>query len=96
MKKTSMIFSVLLLVLTVLSTTGLAKDGPWERYQQKEWATFQLYNPYRMEYTDTTKFKKAPPYTIAYSDCSISNIWSVFTSREYMAEDWTTAGQRSC
>lgn len=39
-------------------------------------------------FVDTTKFKKAPPYTIGFSNASISNIWAVgfLNALEYAAE----------
>lgn len=86
MKKLFLIVAVSFIGVAILSTSSFAERKGWDQYQQKEWATFQLYNPYQMEYKETTKYKKNPPYTIAYADCAISNIWSVFTSREYMAE----------
>ena len=35
------------------------------------WATGPI------EFTDTTQYKKAPPYTIGFSNASVSNIWRV-------------------
>lgn len=86
MKKCFWVAALVLISFLVFSSPGFAGNEGWDRYQQKEWASFQLNNPYRMEYTDCAKYKKNPPYAIAYADCAISNIWSVFTAREFMAE----------
>lgn len=41
-------------------------------------------NPVKMQ--DMSKYKKKPPYTIGFSNASISNSWRVFMDREVRAE----------
>lgn len=36
-----------------------------------------LWNNGPITFVDTTKFKKAPPYTIGFSNASVSNLWAV-------------------
>ena len=35
----------------------------------------ELWSPVPLQYTDTTKFKKAPPYVIGFSNASVDNTW---------------------
>lgn len=35
----------------------------------------ELWSPVPLEYTDTTQYKKAPPYVIGFSNASVDNTW---------------------
>ena len=35
----------------------------------------ELWSPVPLQYTDTTKYKKAPPYIIGFSNASVDNTW---------------------
>jgi ribose transport system substrate-binding protein len=35
----------------------------------------ELWSPVPLQYTDTSKFKKAPPYVIGFSNASVDNTW---------------------
>ena len=89
-------FSILLPVTSFAVEPGTPGRGlsDWELFNMKAWSQFQLNNPNKITYVDTTKFKKDPPYTIAYANCSISNIWAIFVAQEFkaQAERWKQKG----
>ena len=43
----------------------------------RDWARSNLWNPYPIDMVDCSKYKKAPPYTMAYCNASLSNAWAV-------------------
>ena len=49
-----------------------AEDAPAQRVSRSE-----IWHNGPIKFVDTTPFKKAPPYTIGFSNASISNIWAV-------------------
>ncbi|MBW1667863.1 MAG: substrate-binding domain-containing protein [Deltaproteobacteria bacterium] len=51
----------------------------------KKWSKAALYNPNRPKLIDTTKYKKKPPYKIAYANCSLHNSFGVFSVAEFKA-----------
>lgn len=65
----------------VSSAQAQEKDG-WKGAPR----TF-LWNPGPIQFTDTAKFKKNPPWTVAVANASISNVWAVgwLHSLQYVA-----------
>src|SRR5258708_13871228 len=61
--------------VTVMTSAAFADDAKPAGYQgvPRPW----LFNPNFNEIVDTLKYKKAPPYTIGFSNASISNAWRV-------------------
>ena len=87
MKKLISILIAIVFVGTILvPIVTSAQNVEWANFQQREWARFQLWDPHALKHIDTTKYKKNPPYTIVYVDCSVSNVWAAFTAQEYKAE----------
>src|SRR5215475_13984309 len=35
----------------------------------------EIWSPVPLEYTDTAKYKKAPPYVVGFSNASVDNTW---------------------
>jgi ribose transport system substrate-binding protein len=69
MKKKSMLFVTMALVGIVVLTMSAA--------DARDFARSNLWNPYAIDMVDCAKYKKAPPYTIAYCNASLSNAWAV-------------------
>jgi ribose transport system substrate-binding protein len=55
--------------LTGILTLGEAREV--------DWARSTLWNPHPQKMVDTSKYKKSPPYTMAYCNASLSNPWAV-------------------
>lgn len=53
---------------------------------EREWARSLLWDPNPVKMVDTSKYKKSPPWTIAYCNCAVSNSFGVFTARQIQAE----------
>jgi ribose transport system substrate-binding protein len=67
-------------VLCFCVMTSFAFAG--ERQLSRSW----LWDSNPVEMQDMSKYKKAPPYRIGFSNASISNSWRVFMAREVQAE----------
>ena len=65
------LFSATILSLGAASFAR-AEDAPAQRVSRSE-----IWHNGPIKFVDTTPFKKAPPYTIGFSNASISNIWAV-------------------
>ena len=76
------------LSLTALLATGAAHAQDRRDGYQGASRTF-LFSPVGQDFSDTTKYKKQGPYTIGFSNASVSNIWRVglLHSIEKAAED---------
>jgi ribose transport system substrate-binding protein len=64
----------------IAAIVGFACLGGAQAQERDGWKgvprTF-LWNPGPIQFTDTAKFKKDPPWTIAVANASISNVWAV-------------------
>jgi ribose transport system substrate-binding protein len=69
MKKSLVVFLLACFMVGVGGTASLAAE--------REWARSILWNPYPQQMVDTAKYKKSPPYTMAYCNASLSNAWAV-------------------
>jgi len=85
-RTTKRIFAAAVAVAAAAAVTGVgfaddAKTGMGRTSRSYLWQ----HGP--AEFSDTTKFKKAPPYVIGFSNASVSNIWAVgyLNSFEYAA-----------
>jgi ribose transport system substrate-binding protein len=73
----------LILVLVAIALVGMVLGSIAEaRMLSRSW----LWDPNAVKMVDTSKYKKKPPYTIGFSNASISNSWRVFFAREVQAE----------
>jgi len=66
------IVSFLVVVGLFYGITGTFTIG-----EAREWSRSVLWLPAEQEMVDSSKYKKKPPYTIAYANCSLSNTWAV-------------------
>jgi ribose transport system substrate-binding protein len=53
---------------------------------EREWARSALWDPNKAKMVDTSRFKKKGPWTIAYSNCAVSNSFGIFTALQIRAE----------
>ncbi len=70
--KRSRLFSISLILGLMLIASMAFAEFP------RSW----LWNSTAIKMTDTAKYKKAPPYTIGFSNASISNAWRVYFDRQ--------------
>jgi ribose transport system substrate-binding protein len=66
------IFAILIVASVCVGLTGTMAVT-----QERDWARSILWNPYQQEMVDCSKYKKNPPYTMAYCNASLSNAWAV-------------------
>lgn len=76
MKKLVSILIAVAFVCTVMSSIASADRFP------RSW----LWESTGLKMVDTSKYKKAPPYVIGFSNASISNSWRVYFARQVEAE----------
>jgi ribose transport system substrate-binding protein len=57
-----------------VATAGHAEDQD-KRDGYKGAPRTELWSPVPLQYTDTSKYKKAPPYVIGFSNASVDNTW---------------------
>jgi ribose transport system substrate-binding protein len=78
MKRSICILATIAFIVVVL--------GPVAQVAAREFPRSWLWDPNAVKMMDTSKYKKNPPYTIGFSNASISNSWRVFFAREVQAE----------
>jgi ribose transport system substrate-binding protein len=77
MKKFILLLSAIVFFECIVAEIAIAVE--------KEWSRSFLWNPNPMKIVDTSKYKKNPPYTIAYANVAVSNSYGVFTVLEFKA-----------
>jgi len=78
MKKAISLIVTVMFVTTCLGAIALAADLP-------TWSRSALWNPDYAKLIDTSKYKKDPPYRLAYANVSVSNSYGVLTQLEFKA-----------
>jgi ribose transport system substrate-binding protein len=67
-----------MLIVLAITFFGITIVGTLAPVEGRDWARSSLWNPYPEKMVDTSKYKKAPPYTMAYCNNGLSNAWSIF------------------
>jgi len=78
MKKIISLLIAAAFIGTSIGAIAVAQDLP-------VWSRSAMYNPAPFRMVDTSKFKKDPPYQLAYSNVSVSNSYGVVTQLEFKA-----------
>jgi ribose transport system substrate-binding protein len=73
MLKRTVVSSTLALAAIFAWTTGHAQEQQLDGY--KGAPRTELWSPVPLEYTDTSQYKKDPPYIIGFSNASVDNTW---------------------
>jgi ribose transport system substrate-binding protein len=85
--KKNLLFIVFIVgtVVGINSKTVWSQNAVQEYKSQHEWSKAALYDPGKTKMVDTTKYKKKPPYNIAYANVANTNSFGVFTAAEFKA-----------
>lgn len=84
--KTNRFLKPLLLTAAILVMAAFAFTSVAQAWECTPIPPPVLWSPMPVKMTDTTKYKKAPPWTIGFCNASISNSWRVLMEREVYYE----------
>jgi len=75
MKRILFLFVSFVFFATLISSAAMAEE-------QRLWARENLWNPNEIDWVDTSKCKKDPPYTFGFSNAGLTNPWTVLMQRQ--------------
>ena len=78
-RKIFMVLVALVFVGTLIATAAIAAE-------QRDWDRPTLWNPFKRDMVDTSKYKKKPPYVIGMSNAGTTNTWALLMQLEVQAE----------